>query len=174
MNRNTHNVVNRNTHHERIIMNHLRKIILILFIVVPFAIIILIRETGKDHFRHNAPKRAEAAFNRTNILTWEKLQKVSSPLIVDLSEDGSLLEKHPESTVHIPVSLLLERSSLKIIRHHKGPVILYSQDPGTSAKAWMLLSEMGYGNLFILAGDTDNEALKYEFRPDTAQSGTSS
>ncbi|MCK7537140.1 MAG: rhodanese-like domain-containing protein [Marinilabiliales bacterium] len=45
---------------------------------------------------------------------------------------------------------ILEKENLKLIRKNKGPVILCSDDSSVSARVWMVLSEMGIKNIYIL------------------------
>jgi hypothetical protein len=61
----------------------------------------------------------------------------------------------------------LNKNNFSLIGKHNGPVLLYSADPGLSARIWMLLSQMGRRNIYILTDSTDNEILKYKFRPDS-------
>lgn len=62
---------------------------------------------------------------------------------------------------------LLTRESVKSIRSHSGPVLIYSADPALSARFWMLLSQMGCRNIYILTNNPDNEVLKYRLQQDT-------
>jgi 3-mercaptopyruvate sulfurtransferase SseA len=41
---------------------------------------------------------------------------------------------------------------MREIRKNKGPVILVSGDTSVSARVWMVLSETGMKNLYILTG----------------------
>ena len=45
---------------------------------------------------------------------------------------------------------ILAKENIRIIRNSKGPVILASGDITISARIWMVLSEMGLKDLFIL------------------------
>jgi hypothetical protein len=50
---------------------------------------------------------------------------------------------------------------------NKGPVILVSSENTISARIWMLLSQKGLKNIFILSEEKDFEVLKNKFRTDT-------
>ena len=54
-----------------------------------------------------------------------------------------------------------------MIRRNKGPVILFSEDPSISSGTWMVLSQVGIRNLYILSDTIDDETIIHEFRPDT-------
>ena len=69
--------------------------------------------------------------------------------------------------VHIPPDSVLNRKYLTIIKDHKGAVLISSSDAALSARIWMVISQTGCRNLYILTGSNDNEVFKNEFRPDT-------
>jgi 3-mercaptopyruvate sulfurtransferase SseA len=52
---------------------------------------------------------------------------------------------------------ILEKPQIRLIRKNKGPVILYSDNISEAAKLWMILSEMGIKDLYILSGSTTEE-----------------
>ncbi|NJK94012.1 MAG: hypothetical protein HC905_02955 [Bacteroidales bacterium] len=62
---------------------------------------------------------------------------------------------------------LLQKNNLKSITQHSGEIILVTDDIIKSSRIWIILSQMGIQNVYIL---TDNleENLKYEFRPDSS------
>ena len=49
---------------------------------------------------------------------------------------------------------------------HDGPVVLTSSDPGLTARIWMLLSQMGREDLYIIS-DSENEVLKFKLETDS-------
>jgi hypothetical protein len=51
--------------------------------------------------------------------------------------------------------LILEKENLSLIRKNNGPVILFSEDSSVSARIWMVLSEMGMRNIYILQEQAD-------------------
>ncbi|HWR74781.1 MAG TPA: hypothetical protein VN276_04045, partial [Bacteroidales bacterium] len=77
-------------------------------------------------------------------------------LLITLGNEGptidhlqnKILKQNPES--------ILEKTNLSLIRKNKGPVILYAEDDSVSARVWMVLSEMGIRNIFILRDDSKN------------------
>jgi len=155
-------------------MRHLREYGIIILIVLPVAILVLIRATTPDRFKPDARKLAEPSFSHSNTMSWEQLATFTSGyMIIDLDEQGSLLENHPGiPAIKLPPALLLEKAGHEVLRSNKSPVLLYSTEQAISARVWMLLSQMGYHNLYILAEDPDNEEMKYTFQPDTVKAGT--
>jgi hypothetical protein len=152
-------------------MNSKRHYGIIFFIVIPVAILVLIRSASTTHFKHNARQLAAASFTNSNTVRWDQLGVLGTKsLIIDLSDQDYLRKTHPEGTVNIPFRSLLDKDSQMMLQDHNGPLLLYSIEPATAAKAWIILSEMGYHNLFILQDGADDEMMKFEFQPDTALS----
>jgi hypothetical protein len=149
-------------------MDLIKKYKAIFIIVVPIVILVLIRATGTNHFRTDARKLADASFSRSNIIGPEGLNQLKGEkLLINLGKD---VIKHNFESVPlktIPPDSILCKSNISILRNHQGPILLYSSETAISVRIWMLLSQMGFRNLFIISDDPDPEVLKYEFRPDT-------
>ena len=54
-------------------------------------------------------------------------------------------------TVKMDPGSVLDKTYLRQIRKNKGPVILFSEDISVAAKVWMILSETGIKDLYILS-----------------------
>lgn len=141
-------------------------------IIIPVLILIvlvLFRTAGKNHFKSDSKKWAEPSLDRLNIVTSDKLASLSGTVvIIDLDKD-----KKPELTSSIPIQFInpgtiLNRENLKLILNNSGPVVLFSKDEALSARMWMMLSQMGRKQLYILSSRPDNEVLRYKFHPDTS------
>lgn len=142
-------------------------IVVLIVILVAVIAMMLIGSSGNGRFRHDAAKWAQPANDQTNMITKIQLEKLSGVnMLVDLSEQGNLL-KDDQGSISIPASAILEKENQKMLRDHEGNIVLVSDDRALSARIWMLLSQMGYKNLYVLDEDTRNEVLKYKFRPDT-------
>ncbi|MFO7369794.1 MAG: rhodanese-like domain-containing protein [Bacteroidales bacterium] len=142
-------------------------IVVLVVILVALVAMMLIGSSGNGRFRHDAAKWAQPVIDQTNIITKIQLGKLSgNTLLVDISEQENLL-KDDQGTISIPASAILEQENLRKLRDHEGNIVLASDDRALSARIWMLLSQMGYKNLYILDDRLDNEVLKYKFLPDT-------
>lgn len=146
-----------------------KRIVIVLAGVILIAVIglAIIFSSGNDRFRHDATKWAQPTIDQTNMITNNQLGTLSGKtLLVDLSEQGNLL-KDNQGAIHIPASAILEKENQKKIRAHEGNIVLVTNDRALTARIWMLLSQMGYRNLYMLDEDAGNEILKYKFQPDT-------
>jgi rhodanese-related sulfurtransferase len=154
-------------------MNIKKQFLIIGLIVIPIAAGVIIRETKTYRFGHDARALAGHSFDSSRVIGWEQLAAMkNSTLLIDLSTNGVLKESRISGTVHIPAARLLEKASLDTLREHADDIrILYSTNQGESARAWMVLSQMGYRDLYILADDRGEE-MKYPFRPEPALTET--
>ncbi|HAM10500.1 MAG: hypothetical protein A2X05_05325 [Bacteroidetes bacterium GWE2_41_25] len=149
-------------------MNFIKKYKVILLILIPVVILVLTRALDTNHFRTDAKKLAEPSFSGSNIIIPDKVNQLNGEkLLIILGKD---VIKHDLAGVVIkiiPPDSILYKENIRLIRKHDGPVILCSAENDLAIRIWMLLSQMGIENLYILSDDSEPEVLKYEFRPDT-------
>jgi hypothetical protein len=146
-------------------MEIIKKNLVVIFIVLTLLILILIRSTGINHFSTDAKSHAEASINQSNTITLDKLGSLKgNKLLVNLSGDVKALSK---GELKISPDSILAKNHINSIMKNDGPVVLYSSDPAITARIWMLLSQMGRKNIFILINTSDDEILKYKFHPDS-------
>jgi hypothetical protein len=144
-------------------------------IVLTVLIVVLIRSLSIDHFKTDAIKWAEPSISRSNIISPEKIGTLpGEKLFVNLDETSELKKELSKDTLHISASTILNKDNLKKIFKHNGPVLLFSGKPEVSIRIWMLLSQLGYKNLYVLTTESDNEVLKYKFNPDSSTKAGSS
>jgi len=148
-------------------MFRLKNFGLILLIIIPLLILVIARSTGHNHFRNDSKKWASASFEKKNTVNLEKLSKLDINSLLVCLNTASLPQELPVRKQSIPADSVISKKYLKKIMSNNGPVILYSTDPGLSARLWMILSQLGRRDLYILAKDSDEEVMKYKFRPDS-------
>jgi hypothetical protein len=149
-------------------MNLLKKYGIVSAIFLIILIAVLYRSLNHSGFRYDAPKHAESSISGSNIITEEQIKAFQTDfLIIDLESTGLLKEKYNEITLEADPVSILRKKNIKKIERHKGPVILVSSENSISARIWMLLSQKGLKNLYILTQEEDFEVLKNKFRPDS-------
>jgi hypothetical protein len=148
-------------------MNFIKKYKTILLIIVPIVILVIIRSLGTNHFKTDARKNAEASFTRSNMLTPEKASGLEGEKLLVVFEKDVIKHNLEGEIISLTPETILEKKNIRKIMQHKGPVVLISSEISVSVRSWMLLSQMGAANIYILTEDTEPEVLKYEFRPDT-------
>lgn len=151
-------------------MNKIRfkELVPVLAILLVVLVLVLIRSMSSTHFRQDAAGLAKRSIDGSNIITVDKVAGMAGEkLVVNLSAAGNPGIAQ-EKQVRVAPESILEKQNLKLFRKNNCSVLLWSDEPSVSAKTWMLLSQMGYGNVFILQTGADNESLKIKFRPDTS------
>jgi 3-mercaptopyruvate sulfurtransferase SseA len=126
---------------------------LVLSITLLAVILVMIR-TYSHNFRYDAVRWAEPSALRSNILTEDQIPGMSSDiLLITLGNDTPAIKQIHDKILKLDPESILEKTNLSLIRKNKGPVILFSDDNSVSARVWMVLSEMGIKNIFILQGE---------------------
>lgn len=150
------------------LMNIFYKYRVVLAFVLPVIILILLRIFDTGSFKNDSGKWAEPSLRQSNLVTTGEVNKISGNRLVIIldsmvtGQPGRLADK-----IVIQPDSVLSSGNLKLIREHKGPVLFCSSDPALSAKIWMVFSQLGVKNIYILSDSADNELFKDKFRPDT-------
>ena len=132
-------------------MEFLKQYRFVISIVLLVTFLILVRTFNQGNFRYDAVRWAEPSLSGSNILTEDEVKSLDGEkLIIDLGNNADVSKRFNESTRIIDPVSILEKENIRIMRGNKGPVILASGDISVSARIWMVLSEMGLKNLFIL------------------------
>jgi hypothetical protein len=149
-------------------MEILKKYRIVFLFVLVLLLLVLIRPLFSGGFANHADQWAKPSFDRKNIISRDQLKTLQGEvLLVELTSP-----EHPSSQPNgrikqIPAGDILEKDNYKMIQQHKGPVVLHATDLSLSAKVWMILSQTGKSELYILADSMNYEVLKYKFRPDS-------
>ena len=149
-------------------MDLIKKYRLVIAVVLPILILVLLRSLGVNHFKNNVKRWAEPSVKQSNTIDIKQSDALSGKkLIINLDNDVIGIREISADALNIPADSVLTKKYFKIIRKHDGPVLLFSSQPSVSARIWMILSQMGFKNTYILTNNKDNEVFKYKFRPDT-------
>jgi len=140
----------------------------VIIVVMPILILVLIKSIGIAHFKSNANKWAEPSVNRSNIISSEQLaEKKGDAIIINLDGEKRDFRSEGFKSITISEDSILIKANLRIIKGHSGPALLYSEDLSKQARVWMVLSQLGIKNIYILTDKQDDEVIKYKFRLDT-------
>ena len=146
-------------------MKKYKEVIAVVLIVL---ILVLIRSLGTNHFKNDAKKWAGPSVRGGNVINPEMSRTLTGEkLIINLDKDKIGIPELTGDIQNIPADLVLSNKYFRIIGKHYGPVLLYSAETEVSVRIWMVLSQMGCSNIYILTKNTDNEVFKYKFRPDS-------
>jgi hypothetical protein len=147
------------------LLKNFKTVIIVVLIVL---VLVVIRATGVNHFKSDASKWAEPSLTHSNIITPEQAGSLKgNNLTINLDNKMIPGEKITGDQRNIPADSILNKNIIKSILNHTGPVLIYSSQPSLSARIWMVLSQMGCREIYILTKETGNEIPKYKFQPDS-------
>ncbi|MCA1740930.1 MAG: hypothetical protein LC630_00345 [Bacteroidales bacterium] len=133
-------------------MKFLKQNWLIITILALVIALVLIRSFSRDSFRYDAVRWAASSADGSNLISTDQMvQAGEQVLLISLGTTAEVPAQVEERSVMIPPGLILEKENMRMIRRNKGPVILWSDDASVSARVWMVLSEMGIKDLYILS-----------------------
>jgi hypothetical protein len=126
------------------------RIILAIFLLV--LIVVLIRTISPGNFKYDAVKWAEPSATGSNIISEAQLDAMTGKkLLVDLGTVPVSDSRFGNITVKMEPESILDKPNMKLIRKNRGPIVLYSDNISEAAKVWMILTEIGIKNLYILS-----------------------
>jgi hypothetical protein len=146
-------------------MEKLKNLKVVLAVLVVILVFVIIKTTAKNQFKEDANHTLEkVTSDNFTILLAELKNSQNEYLLVDISESGLA---QFENSVKIPVEKIGEQSSLQILKNTNSKIVLVSDNVSQSEKAWVILSQLGIKNLFVLSTHENPEEFKYKFQPDT-------
>jgi hypothetical protein len=135
-------------------MKFLKQYWLVISIFLLVTLLVLIRTFSQKNFRYDAVKWAAPSALGSNILAEDQISALSgNKLVINLGNEAIINKQLRDITLEMNPESVLEKANLNLIRRNKGPVILYSDESSISARVWMILSEMGLKNIYILSND---------------------
>jgi len=135
-------------------MRFLKQYWLVLSIFLLVVCLVLIRTFNREQFRYDAVKWVESSIPGSNVVTEDHILQIDGEvLLINLGNVSQADRKPQVNTLTMDPGLILEKENLSIIRKNRGPVILFSDDSSVSARVWLVLSEMGMKNIYILQND---------------------
>jgi len=140
------------------------KIVLLALLVV--LVLVIVKTTGKNRFKQDAQNVIEAVKSNNFQVTMNDLKGTENQyFIVDLTESGSA---QFENSVKIPFKKLLEETTLQKLKEIENKILLVSDDNSVAVKAWVILNQLDFKNVYVLSEEGNPEVLKFEFKPDNA------
>ena len=149
-------------------MQQFKKLKFVILIVVVLLILVIVRNSDQNLFKKDIKSAIEATQNNSNLLSRDQLHQMKGPwMVVNIGNSDLPDSVQVENSMKIPFENLLDQTNRKILEGVNGDLILYSADVATASKAWVILNQMGFKNVFILNTGGNPEELKYKFQPDT-------
>ena len=132
-------------------MKFIKQYWLVILIISLVTLLVLLRTFNQNKFRYDAVKWAEPSVLGSNLLTENQAVSIEGKkLIIALGGEVTVSKPFQDGVLRMDPESILQKGNLDILRKNKGPVILYSDQISVSAKVWMVLSEMGLKNIYII------------------------
>jgi hypothetical protein len=113
-------------------------------------ILMAVKGISRYHFRNSATKWSEKSFDRSNLLNPADLKLIKTDILfIDLNSTHELQAENITKMKITPDEILMKKN-FKVIYEHNGVKVIASGDMALSARLWMLLSQMGIRELYIL------------------------
>ena len=142
-------------------MKSLKQYWLVLTIFLIVVLFVLFRSFSRHDFRYDAARWAGPSVTGSNIITGEQISALRGEiLLVSLGNQAAVIDQPIDKTMMVNPESILEKGNLSVMRKNKGPVILFSDDRSVSARVWIVLSEMGLQNLYILHDEVNQQYEK--------------
>ncbi len=149
-------------------MKEFKKLKIVFLVIVVLLILVIIRSSDQNIFKQEVKTAIEAGQSNSNSITPDQLEKRTNPyMVIDLGSEVSPDSSQFQHSIQIPFENLLDKANRKILDETEGDLILFSDDVATASKAWIILNQLGYKNVIILAPKENPEELKHKFQPDT-------
>lgn len=149
-------------------MHQLKNLKFVILGIGILLILVIIRISDQNLFKKDVKTAIEATQNNSNTLSPDQLHQLKGPwMVVNIGNTDLPDSIHAEHSMKIPFENLLDQTNRKILEGVDGDLILYSADVATASKAWVILNQMGFKQVFILNSGGNPEELKYKFQPDT-------
>ena len=149
-------------------MEQLKSLRFIFLFIIIILFLVLVRSLNPNLFKQDPAKTVEAAQNNSNSITMAQLESLNTPYqVINLGSGGKFDSITIKNSINIPIENLLDKTNRTILNESKDEIILYSTDVSTSAKAWVILNQLGFKKLLILTHEENPEVFKYKFQPDT-------
>lgn len=133
-------------------MQFLKQYRIILAVFLLILILVLIRTMNPGNFKYDAVKWAEPSATGSNIIDEAQMYALTGKkLLVDMGNEPVSASRFGDISVRMDPGSILDKPNIRQIRRNKGPVILFSGNISEAAKVWMILSEMGVKDLYILS-----------------------
>ncbi|MFA5328209.1 MAG: hypothetical protein WC384_10500 [Prolixibacteraceae bacterium] len=149
-------------------MKRIKNILVVVLILLILLVLVISRSTDQNLFKRNVNSALEKSENGSNTISPDELKaRTTAYLVINLDPGRISPSISVEKIIAIPLQNLLDEANRKILKEVDGDLILYSSENATSAKAWVILNQLGFQNVYILSSGENPEVLKYKFQPDT-------
>jgi len=147
------------------IINRFKELAWIIGLLLIAAVFVFVRATNKNRFSGTTENIVETLKNESVFVVAGELN-IADYLVVELSDNSNDV-KYP-SAVKVTLEGLADKNFRKQLEASEKKILL-TGDEAQTAKAWVILNQLGVKRLFILTEKDKPESLRHTFIPDTTK-----
>lgn len=102
-----------------------------------------------SRFKISAREMHQKVMNTDYELDRKAYEDLQSPVIIDIRDREHFILSNETNVRNIPLAAILDEENLKLFEEDKPKVIL-SHDPVHTHELWMLLTQMGIKDLYVM------------------------
>lgn len=111
-------------------------------------LVILSYYTDKSQFELSAKEMHAKVLAANYMVKPDKIVELAGAQLVDIRDSKSFVVAPREEAINIPLSSILNEENETFFKSDKAKVLV-SDDPADAHEAWMLLTQLGYENLYV-------------------------
>lgn len=151
-------------------MAKLKGLKIVLLILMVALILVIARTTGKNRFKQDAQNAIEAVENNNFSISMNDFAgSENQDLVVEISNSEMSGSLKFDNSIKVPFEKLLDENTLQKFKETKKMILLVSEDFSALIKAWVILNQLDFKNVFVLSNEENPEVLRYEFQPDPSE-----
>ncbi|MFT6868222.1 MAG: rhodanese-related sulfurtransferase [Cyclobacteriaceae bacterium] len=128
--------------------SYIRPLGIIIISLFGFLLIISLY-ADKSNFEMNGKEMHQKVLSNYYTLSFGAEKQLENPILIDIRDADNFAINHLPKSINIPLPSILDESNVDLFRKANSKVIL-AYEPIKAHEAWMLLSQMGFENLFVM------------------------
>ena len=112
-------------------------------------LILLTRQADQSAFRYTAQEMHQLVTSTNYVIPSDQIKEMPEYVLIDIREPEEFILGHLDGAINIPVSSVLDEE-FKSSFSSDIPKIILSYDPIRTHETWMLLTQLGYKNLWVM------------------------
>lgn len=125
--------------------------------------------TDRSNLKLTGQEMQAKVLTTNYVISEDRVSELKDPLLVDIRDSNLYLQGHEENAINIPLSAILSEAYKPLFRSEITKVFI-GYDPVTANEAWMLMTQMGYKNLYVTnlkeSDSSDRQPEVKEVHPD--------
>ncbi|MCK4853633.1 MAG: rhodanese-like domain-containing protein [Bacteroidales bacterium] len=146
---------------------------LFLILIIPLIILIILALPGNKSFRFSGENILEQIGRKTHIISVHKFKQMkageSGIHLVDLRDGNDFAQGHLPGALNLPAENLSTGDIHRFFEGTETARVLYAGETYISERYWILFTQMGIGNLYVLETGPELDSLIMQWDNDSSR-----